>query len=700
MIPVRSPDRVLRVAACVASVLVIAAALVAAPSRQASDRASAVTTSALSGAQFIAGDIIDDAHFFTRTALSQAQIQTFLTGQQRGCQNSSCLSVLKITTTSKAADSYCSAYQGATGETAAAMIYKVQVACGISAAVLLATLQKEQGLVTATAPTTSALEHAMGYLCPDTAPCDAGAAGLFSQVYGAARQFEIYRLDPGFFNFHADQTAAIQYNPSTSCGTETVDIRNAATAALYDYTPYVPNAAALANLDGIGDSCSAYGNRNFWVYYNSWFGSGTPPFGVVDGASVSSGKATVRGWAVDPALPLTPTTVTLQVTTPSGQTSSRTLTANQSRPDVGVAYPFTAESDGTTLHGFSTTFAESAAGQYAFCVTVHTAPGSRSGAAPVSLGCTYQWYSPATAAPTVGRLSGADRYDTAVAVSKASFPTAGVPVVYLASGTSYPDALAAGPAAAAQGGPLLLTLPTSVPKATVAELERLKPKRVVVVGGTAAISAGDAKAVASVTHAPVTRLAGANRFLTAEAIAKAVFPTATTAFAVSGLNYPDALSASSAAGVAKAPILLANGTSRTADGTLDAYLRSARTITSVRVVGGTSAITAAVAAGIQASGKKVTRYAGADRYLTSNAVSRAFFPKATTAYLATGAGFADALAGSVAAARAKAPLVVVQPSCVPSYDGQAMVSQGVSHAVLLGGGSALSSNVGRLAVCR
>ncbi len=50
-------------------------------------------------------------------------------------------------------------------------------------------------------------------------------------------------------------------------------IENQATAGLYIYTPYVPNQAALNNLYGTGDGCSAYGNRNFWRTFTDWFGS-------------------------------------------------------------------------------------------------------------------------------------------------------------------------------------------------------------------------------------------------------------------------------------------------------------------------------------------------------------------------------------------------------------------------------------------
>ena len=61
--------------------------------------------------------------------------------------------------------------------------------------------------------------------------------------------------------------------PRPACGTSDVFIEGKATAGLYSYTPYRPNLAALINLYGLGDSCSSYGNRNFWVYFSDWFGS-------------------------------------------------------------------------------------------------------------------------------------------------------------------------------------------------------------------------------------------------------------------------------------------------------------------------------------------------------------------------------------------------------------------------------------------
>ncbi len=79
--------------------------------------------------------------------------------------------------------------------------------------------------------------------------------------------------DAPLFRYRAFRDNYIQYNPNAGCGGTNVYIQNQATAGLYSYTPYQPNPSALANLNGGGDSCGAYGNRNFWVLFNNWFGS-------------------------------------------------------------------------------------------------------------------------------------------------------------------------------------------------------------------------------------------------------------------------------------------------------------------------------------------------------------------------------------------------------------------------------------------
>lgn len=87
------------------------------------------------------------------------------------------------------------------------------------------------------------------------------------------------------------------------------------------------------------------------------------------------------------------------------------------------------------------------------------------------------------------RLSGRDRYETAAEVSYAFWGDGSAAVVFLASGTALPDALALGPSSA-NLGPVLLTERDRLPDATRAELQRLRPCLVVVVGGTPSVSDG------------------------------------------------------------------------------------------------------------------------------------------------------------------------------------------------------------------
>lgn len=159
----------------------------------------------------------------------------------------------------------------------------------------------------------------------------------------------------------------------------------------------------------------------------------------------------------------------------------------------------------------------------------------------------------------VTRLAGADRYATAAAISNAFAP--GVPTAYVASGRNWPDALAAVPHAARAGAPILLTLPNELPGSTRSALTRLRPGRIIVLGGTGAISAGVASALdAYDTGGGVRRLAGADRYATAAAISAFHHPTgAPLAYVATGENFPDALAAGPAAAIRGATSLLVRG---------------------------------------------------------------------------------------------------------------------------------------------
>ncbi|AMM21713.1 hypothetical protein AX769_18110 [Frondihabitans sp. PAMC 28766] len=232
---------------------------------------------------------------------------------------------------------------------------------------------------------------------------------------------------------------------------------------------------------------------------------------------------------------------------------------------------------------------------------------------------------------TQTRLSGSSRYATSVAISQAAYPGT-APVVFVATGLNYPDALSAAPAAAKEGGPLLLTSPNSLPADVAAEITRLNPSRIVVVGGPSAISDTVLQQLTAIQSNTV-RIAGTTRYQTSDLVTEDAFgtgattPGATHAFIATGLNYPDALAAGAAAGKLAAPVILVKGTAATADSTTTQLLQSLGA-TTVYIAGGTTVVSSGVQSGLAAlPGVAVTRFAGSTRYNTSELINHAVFPR-------------------------------------------------------------------------
>jgi len=260
--------------------------------------------------KFQPGYIISDAAFFNSSSMSEAQVQAFLEARVPNCQSGyTCLKDWYDTSRSVNADAMCGAYSGGYRERASRIIYRVAQACGINPQVILATLQKEQGLVTHTWPSDWRYTIAMGQGCPDTAACDTRYYGFFNQVYGAAWQFKRYANPPGtsnYFNWYAPgRTWSILYNPNRDCGSSPVFVQNQATANLYYYTPYQPNAAALRAGYGTGDGCSSYGNRNFFNYFNDWFGGQPDPAAEIEAEYAAQGGVAGLGSPTSDVMKLT-----------------------------------------------------------------------------------------------------------------------------------------------------------------------------------------------------------------------------------------------------------------------------------------------------------------------------------------------------------------------------------------------------------
>lgn len=252
-------------------------------------------SSAADARKFDPSNIISDFVMTNKNSMSEAQIQSFLLSKN-SCND---------TNTAKAASyphlSYnikngkfvCLAEESFSGKSAAHIIWQAGQDYNINPQVLIVLLEKEQGLITDTWPNNIQYRSATGYGCPDTDDCDTKYYGFKNQVRNAANFFRAYQTgNTGWYklvwparadsNFNATDhyTAAwkpfnydLQLHPNAGCGTTSTYIANRATASLYSYTPYRPNQAALNAQYGNGNNCSSYGNRNFWLFFNDWFGS-------------------------------------------------------------------------------------------------------------------------------------------------------------------------------------------------------------------------------------------------------------------------------------------------------------------------------------------------------------------------------------------------------------------------------------------
>ena len=231
-------------------------------------------------AAFDPGYIISDYQMGNYNSMNEAQIQGFLNAKGR-CGNTNFNGV--GTRVGHFSDStppttwhvvnghtVCLAEENMNGESAAHIIWQAAQDYRINPQVLIVLLQKETGLITDPIPNSWDYQRATGYGCPDTAACSSKYYGFKNQVRNAAWLFR-YTLDNGYSRYPIGNVY-VQWNPNAGCGGSVVNIKNNATAALYRYTPYQPNAAALSSSYGYGDGCSAYGNRNFYSYFEDWFG--------------------------------------------------------------------------------------------------------------------------------------------------------------------------------------------------------------------------------------------------------------------------------------------------------------------------------------------------------------------------------------------------------------------------------------------
>lgn len=270
----------------------------------------------------------------------------------------------------------------------------------------------------------------------------------------------------------------------------------------------------------------------------------------------------------------------------------------------------------------------------------------------------------------VERLEGADRYETSLHISKAGFLKSEYAVI--ASGESFPDALAGGQLAGYLDAPLLVTPKSTASDALFAELDRLGVTNVYLLGGTGTLEVTVQNALAR--KYTVERLEGTDRYATSKAIADKIAELGYgkgQAHYANGTNFPDALAA--------APYVVS------VDGIM-------------QLVDGKTPIAGGVALGGGASvpGTPDNRIAGTDRYATAVAIAKAAKGEKQTVILVDGTNYPDALSASGYAKANGYSILLTVPKSI--YDAKATADylrdSGVERVIIIGGQNSVGLAVG------
>ncbi|MFC0525284.1 cell wall-binding repeat-containing protein [Pontibacillus salicampi] len=278
------------------------------------------------------------------------------------------------------------------------------------------------------------------------------------------------------------------------------------------------------------------------------------------------------------------------------------------------------------------------------------------------------------------RVNGTNRYETAVEVSKSGWTKADT--VVIARADEFADALAGAPLAYKYDAPILLTDSDYIVGEVKQEIERLGAKNAIVLGGPNAISNYSFYQLRGM-GLDVDRVNGTNRYETAAAIAARLDGNPENVVIADGSNYPDALAVAPHAARNGYPILLAKG-----DELPESTDRALRGFDKSIIVGGPGAVSEKTEAELP----NPTRYNGTNRYETAAEIANAMATDKGKAYVSTGENFADALSGSVLAAKQEASMILVNNK-VPKEFQDFIQDKTVNDFQILGGPNAVSQEV-------
>lgn len=273
------------------------------------------------------------------------------------------------------------------------------------------------------------------------------------------------------------------------------------------------------------------------------------------------------------------------------------------------------------------------------------------------------------------RISGRNRIDTAIEVSKKYYEKANT--VIIARSDEYPDSLTASPLAKKLNAPILLTSKNELEEPVKAELKRLKATNIIIVGGVNSITTNVEKELRQYDK-NIERIAGHSRYETSAAIAERLLKLSKkqTAIIASGENFADALTAGAYAAKQEYPILLVQKT--TVDTQITKVLN--KYINKTIIAGGLNSVSEKVKKDLP---KNTERIAGRSRYDTAAQIAKKLF-KSEKAFVASGEVFADALVVSPVAGRLSSPILLVNRSESPKTIRE-YVKETITEITVIGG---------------
>ena len=292
--------------------------------------------------------------------------------------------------------------------------------------------------------------------------------------------------------------------------------------------------------------------------------------------------------------------------------------------------------------------------------------------------------------PGTKRISGIDRYQTAVNIRKEleSFNLQGDTVILLEH-NSFSDGIPAIPLAILEQAPILYTASNSLNLTTKEELNRLKPQKVIILGG--AISTTIETELRNMGIPTIERISGPDRYETSVKIAERILDEYTSmAYIVYGEDFPDGLAAGPSAARYNAPILL------TRTGSLplavENFIKANPNIKEFKIVGGSAVVSDGVMNYLSQFGE-VSRIGGSTRYDVSANVNKGYGAARTGAVMATGTAFPDGLPAAVLAGIRGYHLLLTPPTSVSSSTIDFLNTSAVSNFYIIGGTGAISSEV-------